>query len=489
MSASAVRSSDGAVTGTQNLMGSPLYMAPEQMRSSKHVDRRADIWSMGIIVYEMLAGRPPFQGDTLPEICAWMHAEPPDTLTLSATRVPAALEAVIARCLETDPARRCADVATLARAHAALGAPELRISADRIERVLRTGDRVGAPDAGPPPIALTLVEGASPVAQTNGSFGAPTVEPKARRSHGAALAVGSLVAAIAVVIAFVAPGGGAVTSSPSSLALQLPIATPPVCRFGIAGADLCPRAQRGTHPAAGRPRTQGSAVASAPSWGIGSRHRARAGRVLGGACHRKTGSGGGATVASGHEAKAHGVEHAEAIVDRRLWGARLSPRAVVKRARKGLPVAYSGPWRRPSERSPRRLRGESPIQGGHRQCRCSLQCGQGAARRRTNQWTLARSLPRARQAIGAWLGCHSVFGRLLRAHRAHGERVDGVSRRGRPRARAQRSARRGGPRSCRNPRAKTRAAHDRRRAPWCRERPPHPRRMEAPFLPRSGSFP
>jgi serine/threonine-protein kinase len=226
VSASAGRSSDGAVTGTHNLMGSPLYMAPEQMRSSKHVDRRADIWSMGVIVYEMLSGRPPFQGDTLPEICARILAEPPDTLTLSATRVPAALEAVIARCLEKDPARRCADVATLARALAAFGAPELRISADRIERLLRTGDRVGAPDTGPPPIAPTLAEGSSPVAQTNGSFGAPTVEPKARRSHGAALAVGGLVGATVAVIAFVAPRGGH-DVKPIEPSVQLPVATPP----------------------------------------------------------------------------------------------------------------------------------------------------------------------------------------------------------------------------------------------------------------------
>ena len=48
------------MTSTQALMGSPLYMAPEQMRSSKNVDARADIWSMGVILYEMLAGRPPF---------------------------------------------------------------------------------------------------------------------------------------------------------------------------------------------------------------------------------------------------------------------------------------------------------------------------------------------------------------------------------------------------------------------------------------------
>ena len=72
---------DGGMTSTQALMGSPLYMAPEQMRSSKNVDARADIWSMGVILYEMLGGRSPFEADTLPEVCARIMAEPPAPLT------------------------------------------------------------------------------------------------------------------------------------------------------------------------------------------------------------------------------------------------------------------------------------------------------------------------------------------------------------------------------------------------------------------------
>jgi serine/threonine protein kinase len=105
---------DGGMTNTQALMGSPLYMAPEQMRSTKNVDLRADIWSMGVIVYEMLAGKSPFGGDTLPEICARILAEPPAPLRARKPEVPPALEAAVMRCLEKEASERFPDVAALA---------------------------------------------------------------------------------------------------------------------------------------------------------------------------------------------------------------------------------------------------------------------------------------------------------------------------------------------------------------------------------------
>src|SRR6266850_36015 len=62
--------SSGSITETQRAVGSPSYMAPEQMRSAKRVDGRADIWSMGVVLYELLAGRAPFVADTIPELYA-----------------------------------------------------------------------------------------------------------------------------------------------------------------------------------------------------------------------------------------------------------------------------------------------------------------------------------------------------------------------------------------------------------------------------------
>ncbi len=136
------------MTNTQTLMGSPLYMAPEQMRSSRSVDRRADIWSMGTIIYEMLAGRSPFEGETLPEVCAAILADTPPSLLTFQPDLSPGLEAVVMRCLEKDPTRRFPDVASLAAALGEFGTDEIRSTAQRIGRVSRVAHvpRESSPD-------------------------------------------------------------------------------------------------------------------------------------------------------------------------------------------------------------------------------------------------------------------------------------------------------------------------------------------------------
>jgi serine/threonine protein kinase len=126
---------ESPVTSTQALMGSPVYMAPEQMRSTKHVDGRADLWSLGVILYELLAGgRSPFQGETLPEVCMRVMRETPTPLEAMRADLPAGLAAVVSRCLEKEPKDRFSSAASLALALAPYASYEGQRLARRMQR-------------------------------------------------------------------------------------------------------------------------------------------------------------------------------------------------------------------------------------------------------------------------------------------------------------------------------------------------------------------
>jgi len=103
-----------SATSTKAVFGSPLYMAPEQMRSAAKVDARADVWSLGATLYELLAGRVPFLADSIMDLCLKVAQEPPDRLRELRPEVPAELEAIVERCLAKDPSERFASVADLA---------------------------------------------------------------------------------------------------------------------------------------------------------------------------------------------------------------------------------------------------------------------------------------------------------------------------------------------------------------------------------------
>jgi serine/threonine-protein kinase len=104
------------VTRTSDILGSPHYMSPEQMRGVRTVDTRTDIWALGAILYRLVAGRPPFDGENIPQVCSRvMTAEPPPLGELRAD-VPEGLAHAIERCLRRDPAARYPEVADFASA-------------------------------------------------------------------------------------------------------------------------------------------------------------------------------------------------------------------------------------------------------------------------------------------------------------------------------------------------------------------------------------
>jgi eukaryotic-like serine/threonine-protein kinase len=107
---------EAALTSTSAVIGTPLYMSPEQMRAARSVDLRTDVWALGVILYELLAGRTPFLGETLPEVTIKIAVEPPPPLGAVQEGASHALEAVILRCLEKDRERRFPNVAELSLA-------------------------------------------------------------------------------------------------------------------------------------------------------------------------------------------------------------------------------------------------------------------------------------------------------------------------------------------------------------------------------------
>jgi len=109
-------SDPGGVTVATSLIGSPRYMAPEQIRSALEVDVRADVYGLGATLYELVAGTPMFASDTLARIFAQVLWEMPEPLASVRPDVPAELEAVIVKCLAKDPKDRYQTVRDLGAA-------------------------------------------------------------------------------------------------------------------------------------------------------------------------------------------------------------------------------------------------------------------------------------------------------------------------------------------------------------------------------------
>jgi eukaryotic-like serine/threonine-protein kinase len=135
--AKAQSDNDNSLTSTDSVVGSPNYMSPEQLRSSKAVDARSDIWSLGVILHELVAGRPPFTGETVVDLAVRISHEPPEL----PTGVPPELAAIIARCLQKDPSSRYQKVTDLVTALAPFAAskgPRLSVQVTTVRPIAET---------------------------------------------------------------------------------------------------------------------------------------------------------------------------------------------------------------------------------------------------------------------------------------------------------------------------------------------------------------
>ncbi len=212
------------MTRTNALMGSPLYMSPEQMKQSKGVDARTDIWSLGVILFELLSGRPPFHAQAVTELAIKVAMEPAPPVSAFRFDAPKGLVDVIARCLAKDRESRYQSVGAHALALQAFGPPHARASVERsIGTLSKAGisSIVAAPIASTAPIAQT-----GNVPQTAASWG--TTGPAPKSSGKKIIAIGAVVAlGILIVNAVILWPAHNVPVSAPTIAAQ-PSAPPPL---------------------------------------------------------------------------------------------------------------------------------------------------------------------------------------------------------------------------------------------------------------------
>ncbi|MFT3771206.1 MAG: protein kinase [Minicystis sp.] len=137
-----------SLTASHVVMGSPHYMSPEQVRSLKYVDWRTDVWALGVILYELLTGRRPFTGTSLPAVSASIVLDTPKPLRSLRPDAPPGLEAAVLACLAKDREHRTQSVAALAQAIAPFAPARAWGSVERIVRLATAG----AAGAGPVPV-------------------------------------------------------------------------------------------------------------------------------------------------------------------------------------------------------------------------------------------------------------------------------------------------------------------------------------------------
>lgn len=214
---------DLSMTKTTAVMGSPLYMSPEQMASSRNVDPRSDIWALGAILHELLSGQVPFMADTMPQLCAMILQSPPPALRSLRSDIPEGLEAAILRCLEKDPGARFGNVAELCVALVPFGSRSSRLSTERVSRLLSAA---GFATADPGSIASSAPQ-RPPGEETQAAWG-KTRPPRRARGPFIAAAIALLVVGVgaASLIAVGSRAGGSPDPSPTQLAEPEPPAPP-----------------------------------------------------------------------------------------------------------------------------------------------------------------------------------------------------------------------------------------------------------------------
>ena len=143
------------ITSSRAIIGSPTYMSPEQIQNVKKTDSRADIWSVGVILYELMSGTLPFRGETPGEIFVQIIEGQAIPLSKLRPEVPSALSDVVVRCLKRNVDERYENVVALAEALAPYAWYKHHESLARMRRAVGVRQSPGTASASVPPASVT----------------------------------------------------------------------------------------------------------------------------------------------------------------------------------------------------------------------------------------------------------------------------------------------------------------------------------------------